>query len=711
MDNQDTQHTDYANSMAEQEAQPTVAASADTDYQAFVQQQQQLLAERSEAAPVQEIYEEETNYEAQPETYHEPPSHHTEYIDEPAHDHAEATYEEAVPTDEVAAEEVEYDDYANLQQLPDYIDPAQHSGLLANDGTSLLPTDAGKKRDIHDAKPIRIGDRLISMGLISADQLDVALQEQKSDKKMLGQILVDFGFITDSALAEVLAESSGAERFDSKGAVLDASVIKMIPKETALRYKVIPISLDRNELKLAMADIYDVLAIDAVQRHAPKGTIITPVLSTDTEIQELADQYYDYEISIDGILKEIETGIRDNDNSVLDGNEDGYISPTVRLVNALLMDAIKQGTSDIHFEPEGTFLRLRYRIDGQLIQVRSFHRSYWSAIAVRIKIMSAMNIAETRLPQDGRFSFHAMGREVDFRVATQPTVYGENIVMRALDKSKSILPLEYLGFSEHNMTLLKKLLKRPEGIIIVTGPTGSGKTTTLYSVLNYINSIDVNIMTLEDPVEYELPLIRQTYVKEGVMTFSSGIKSLMRQDPDIIFIGEVRDEETALNAVRAALTGHQVFTTLHTNDALGVIPRLNDIGVPSHMLSGSLICAMAQRLARKLCGECKKPRLATPEECRIMGKDPSNPPEVHDAVGCPKCNHKGYKGRVALVEIMPVDKGMDELITVGATRKQMMEYLLNKGFIPMVEDGISKILTGEIDIKELIARVDVTDRM
>ncbi len=747
----------------QERAAPTVRPTQMTDYDAFVKQQQQMMANHDdqpsppvamppEEPPLQQQHSEPViePTQASYELPHPPePEFETPAIEADAYaptepttaneDHADIAQPEDIAPENVADTQTndEYmepadtppaeplddtasilpsdsfdmpEDNSALQPLPDYIDPAQHSGLLQPSHRSVLPTDAGKDPDKDDQKVMRIGDRLISMGLISPDQLDVALQEQKNNKKLLGQILVDFGFITESALAEVLAETSGSERFDSKGSFLDPAIIRMIPKETANRHRVIPISLERNELKLAMADVYDVLGIDAVRRHAPKGVVITPLYSTETEIQELIDQYYDYEISVDGILKEIETGIRDNDSSVLDGNREGYINPTVRLVNALLMDAVKQGASDIHFEPEGTFLRLRYRVDGQLIQIRSFHRNYWSAIAVRIKIMSGMNIAETRLPQDGRFTFKALGREVDFRVATQPTVFGENIVMRLLDKSKSILPLEHLGFTEHNMNLLKRLLKRPEGIIIVTGPTGSGKTTTLYSVLNYINSIDVNIMTLEDPVEYELPLIRQTYVKEGVMTFSSGIKSLMRQDPDIIFIGEVRDEETALNAVRAALTGHQVFTTLHTNDALGVIPRLNDIGVPSHMLSGSLICAMAQRLARKLCKECKTPRVATPEECRILDKSPSDPPEIYDAKGCKSCN-QGYKGRTAMVEILPVDSGMDELITVGATRKQMMEYLLNKGFIPMVDDGISKVLNGEIDVKELVSRVDVTDRM
>jgi type IV pilus assembly protein PilB len=589
------------------------------------------------------------------------------------------------------------------------INPVVHSGLLLREHEQLTLVES-KKYSKNTPQKMLIGDKLISLGLISQDQLDVALQEQKQSKIMLGTILTTFGFITESALAEVLAEASGVDRFDAKKTMIDPNVIKMLPKDVAARHKVVPVGIAYSEVQVVITDIYDVIAIDAVRRHIPKGMSVKPLYCTETEIQELINRYYDYEISITGILNEIETGIREKTN-VLDGNQDGYVSPTVRLVNAILIDAVKQGASDIHFEPEGTFLRLRFRIDGQLAQIRTFHRDYWSAIAVRIKIMSGMNIAETRVPQDGRISFNAIGREVDFRVATQPTVFGENIVMRLLDKSKSILPLEYLGFSEHNLNLIKKLLKRPEGIIIMTGPTGSGKTTTLYSLLNYINSIDVNIMTLEDPVEYELPLIRQTNIKEGVINFSNGIKSLMRQDPDIIFIGEVRDEETALNAVRAALTGHQVFSTLHTNDTLGIIPRLNDIGVPSHMLAGSLICGVAQRLARKLCGECKRPRPATIEECRVLGKSADNPPIIYEAVGCPNCKGKGYKGRTAMIEIMAVDKDMDELISIKATRKQMFEHLMAHGFIPMVEDGIAKVLAGEIDVKELVGTVDVTDRL
>lgn len=573
--------------------------------------------------------------------------------------------------------------------------------------TAVPESGLGKKPE--DKKPMRIGEKLIALGLISKDQLEIALREQAKSKKLLGNILVSMNFITESALGEVLAESTGTERFDAKSTMLDPTLVAMVPREVAIRNKVIPVQQEGGAIKIAMVDVFNVLAIDQVRRHLDKSAKIVPVYTTETELNDLIERYYNYDLSIDGILREIETGIRDK--TQLDGREEGYVNPTVRLVNALLVDAIKQGCSDVHFEPEGTFLRLRYRIDGALQQIRSFHRDYWPAMLVRLKIMSGMNIAETRSAQDGRINMVALGREVDFRCATQPTVHGENVVLRILDKSKSLVPIERLGLSEHNQELLKRCLKRPEGIIVVTGPTGSGKTTTLYSVLSYINSIDVNIMTLEDPVEYQLPLIRQTQVREGTIDFLTGIKSLMRQDPDIIFVGEVRDEETAIMAVRAALTGHQVFTTLHTNDALGTIPRLSDIGVPPHLLAGSLICTMAQRLARRLCKSCRKPRQASQDECRVLKLDAANPPTVYDAVGCHECNFKGYKGRMGVHEILRIDDGMDELIATKATRNHMMEYALENGFIPMVQDGISKVLAGEIDIPELINTVDLTDRL
>ena len=587
----------------------------------------------------------------------------------------------------------------------------------SKDGGGIVPDNAAPVPATVDAesapvavqKPVRIGEKLLSLGLISADQLRIALTEQKRTKKLVGACLVDMGFITESALGEVLAESSGAQKFNPKTTMLDSTVVRKIPKEIAIRHKVIPVSHENDKLVLAMSDVYNLLAIDQVRRHMPRNTQIVPTYCTETEMLALIDQYYDHEISVDGILAEIETGIREN--AKLDGSQEGYLNPTVRLVNALLVDAIKIGASDIHFEPEGSFLRLRYRIDGYMVQVRSFHRDYWSAMLVRIKIMSKMNIAETRNPQDGRVSFNVLGREVDFRVATQPTVHGENVVMRLLDRA-SLVPLEDLGFSDHNAEVLRKLLMRPEGIIIVTGPTGSGKTTTLYSVLAYINGIDSNIMTLEDPVEYQLPLIRQSNIREGTgLDFSNGIRSIMRQDPDVIFVGEVRDEETALMAMRAALTGHQVFTTLHTNDALGAIPRLGDIGVPPHLLAGALIGCLAQRLVRRLCPHCKKSYTASEEDCKILGIDPKAPPTLYEAEGCDKCMQKGYKGRTAIVEILRIDRGMDELIATRATRRAMMDHALSQGFVTMQQDGIRRVLGGETSLSELMRSIDFSDRL
>jgi type IV pilus assembly protein PilB len=572
-------------------------------------------------------------------------------------------------------------------------------------------SETAKKSEVA----VPLGQKLLAKGLISKDQLDTALKEQRTQggqqrKRMLGAILIDMGFITESALGEVLTESSGVKAFDIKKSVLDPKLIKHVPKEVAVRYKAVPVSLEGDTVRVAITDIYNILAIDQLRLYFPANVKIVPVYAPESDLLEIIDQYYGYETSIGGILKEIETGI--SANNQLSGEVSGYVNPTVRLVDAILVDAIKRSASDIHFEPEGNFVRLRYRLDGKLVQVRSFHKDYWSAVVVRIKILAAMNIAETRNPQDGRLSYYVLGRDIDFRVATHPTIFGENIVMRILDKHKALMPLEKLGFTKENDTLLKKLLKRPEGIIIVTGPTGSGKTTTLYSILSFVNSVDVNIMTLENPVEYQLPMIRQSDVRDDKgMDFVSGIKSLMRQDPDIIFVGEVRDEATANMAMRAAMTGHRVFTTLHTNDAVGAIPRLIDIGIPPHLLAGALICVIAQRLLRKLCPKCREPVIASAEVCKILGIDPTKETTIYEHKGCEHCYNTGYKGRIAAQEIFPVDKGLDELISTGATRKAMIAYAIGKGFIPMVHDGISKVLAGVTDLEELIRTVDMTERL
>jgi general secretion pathway protein E/type IV pilus assembly protein PilB len=377
------------------------------------------------------------------------------------------------------------------------------------------------------------------------------------------------------------------------------------------------------------------------------------------------------------------------------------------------------GASDLHFEPEENFIRIRYRIDGDMTTVHTLHKEYWNGICQRLKILAEMNIADKLAPQDGRFNLNMGGRDADFRVSCLPTVNGENIVLRVLDKSSAIVPLEKLGFSKHNQYLINKAQARPEGIIIVTGPTGSGKTTTLYSMLNAVNTIDVNIQTLEDPVEYNLGLIRQTHVKEGgAFTFGEGIKALLRQDPDIIFIGEVRDQVTAEQALKAAMTGHQVYTSLHTNDSFGAIPRLVDLGLKPGMIAGAIIACLAQRLVRKLCQKCKKPVKATPEDCKLLAVgpddkpiDPANPPTIYHPGGCPECNNSGYKGRIACVEIFYLDEELDELIASGANKIQLRANARKKGFRSMLDDGILKIYEGQVSLEQAVKILNFTDRM
>ena len=437
-------------------------------------------------------------------------------------------------------------------------------------------------------KHLRLGEILVKKGVTTHDQINIALTEQKRSKEHLGKILVRLGFATEAIIRDVIGGVIGQESVDLTRAVADGEAVSMIPKAMARRLRILPLTYNsqHRRLTIAMADTFNVVALDQVNTHLGGNAEVIPVLAGEAEIEKSIDQFYGFELSVDGILHEIETG--EIDYQSLDAESDEYSQPVVRLVNALLADAVKRNASDIHFEPEEGFLRFRYRIDGVLRQIRSLHKNYWSAIAVRVKVMSGMDIAETRAPQDGRISLSLSGRRVDFRVSTLPTVHGENIVLRVLDRQKGIVSFEQLGLKEDALHTLKLMVSRPEGIILVTGPTGSGKTTTLYSILSYLNTESVNIMTLEDPVEYPTTMIRQTSANEtSRLDFASGIRSLMRQDPDIILVGEIRDEDTASMAFRAAMTGHQVFSTLHTNSALGSIPRLLDIGVKPDIIAGS----------------------------------------------------------------------------------------------------------------------------
>ena len=567
-------------------------------------------------------------------------------------------------------------------------------------------------------KPVkarRIGELLVSKGVVSEDQVRIALTEQRRNRQRehLGRILVRLGFATEAVIRDVLGGALGYDSVDLGKVVVDSDVVGLIPKEVARRYHMLALTINSaaDTLTVAMSDPFNVIALDQMRALLDGGVDIKPLLAGEADLDKAIDQFYGFELSVDGILQEIETG--EVDYQSLEAESDEYSQPVVRLVNALLSDAVKRGASDIHFEPEHDFLRIRYRIDGVLRQIRSLHRNYWSAIAVRVKVMAGMNIAEMRSPQDGRISLSVSGRPIDFRASSLPTSYGENIVLRVLDRQKGIVALEALGLAEGQLDTLRLMMARPEGIILVTGPTGSGKTTTLYSMLNHLNSEQINIMTLEDPVEYPMEMIRQTSVNESVrLNFANGIRSMMRQDPDVILVGEIRDEDTAVMAFRAAMTGHQVFSTLHTNSAVGSIARLLDTGIAPDIMAGNIIGVIGQRLVRKLCVHCKQVYEPSTVEQRLLAIGAgSEAPPVYRAVGCQHCDHTGYKGRLSLLELLRFDTEIDELVARRATARELLKAALDKGFSTMADDGARRVLEGVTSMDEVSRVLDLTARV
>ena len=556
----------------------------------------------------------------------------------------------------------------------------------------------------------KLGEQLVEKGLATVDQVDIALTEQKKDGRLIGELLVSLGFVSESIMRDTLGKVLGISSIDLNSVVPDPAALELVPKEFSERHVVVPVSFDpeTQQLKLAMKNASDLQVLDRVHALVGRKVEITPYVSGDGEIKKAIDQFYGYELSVDGILHEIETG--EIDYKSLDAVNDEYSQPLVRLVDAILADAVKRDASDIHFEPEEGFLRLRYRIDGVLRQIRSLHKDYWSAIVVRLKVMSSMNIAETRIPQDGRLSLQVQGHRVDFRVSAQPTTHGENIVLRVLDRAKGIVPLESLGLHHETLDALKMMMARPEGIILVTGPTGSGKTTTLYSMLNYVKSEEVNIMTLEDPVEYPVDMIRQTSINEVArMDFANGIRSMMRQDPDIILVGEVRDEDTAEMAFRAAMTGHQVLTTLHTNSAIGAIPRLLDIGVLPDIMTGNIIGIISQRLIRLLCPHCKKETISDLIDSKLLKVN--EPVKIYEPMGCEHCDNTGYKGRISVIEALTIEDELDELIAQRATLGALKECALRSGYKTLADDAIRVVMEGLTSLQEVSRVIDMTQRL
>jgi len=562
-------------------------------------------------------------------------------------------------------------------------------------------------------KKLRLGELLVQQGLITTDQLSIVLAEQRHNNIPMGRLLVRLGFVTESAIRDVMARTIGQESIDLAQVVADPEALKLVPQDFARRNRVLPIAYDPAEqlLTVATTEIFNVVAMDQLRAVLGSQIEIKTQLAAEAQLEDRIDQFYGYELSVDGILKEIETGEIDYESLQAVGGGDEYTQPMVRLVNALLVDAVKRGASDIHFEPEYAFLRIRYRIDGVLETVRSLHKTYLPGITVRVKVVSNMNIAETRAPQDGRLSLTLNGRPVDFRVSTQPTIYGENIVLRVLDREKSIISLDRMRLAKDVRDKINLMLARPEGILIVTGPTGSGKTTTLYSLLAQVNDESVNIMTLEDPVEYPVTLMRQTSVGEVArMDFADGIRSIMRQDPDIILVGEVRDKETAEMAFRAAMTGHQVFTTLHTNSALGAFPRLLDIGIQPDIMAGNIIGIIAQRLVRVLCNHCKEAHAPSKEERLLLGPMGDRVSYLHRSVGCKNCDNKGYRGRTTVMELLLMDSDLDELVARRATTKELRTAALAKGFRSLASEGLQRVADGITSLAEVAREIDLTGR-
>ena len=578
---------------------------------------------------------------------------------------------------------------------------------------AVSPAESGKTTVEAPApgsprKPRDMEDVLLARGMLSRDQLHIARLEQGQSGQALGTLLVELGFLSETALRDAVSESAGTESIDLSQAIADPGALSLVPESFARQHRLLPLAYDQatHRLSLAMVDAHDIIALDRLRRLSGGTLDLHVLIASQSQIEEAIDRFYGYELSIEGILHEIES-----ERGAQRGAADSHGQPVVRLIDALLTDAVKREASDIHFEPERGFLRIRYRIDGMLRQIRVLHQSCWPAMAVRLKVMSGMNIAETRAPQDGHITLALHGRPIDFRASVQPTLHGENIVLRVLDRHKGIVPLEALGLQASQFALLKRMIARPEGLILLTGPTGSGKTTTLYSILQSINTENVNIMTLEDPVEYPLARVRQTSLADAVkLDFASGIRSLMRQDPDILLVGEIRDAETAEMAFRAALTGHQVYSTLHTPSAIGAIPRLRDIGIPPEVMAGNIIGVVAQRLVRRLCPSCRIPRTPGSDERRLLGDlDPG--PLIYRPGGCPECSFQGYRGRLPLLEVLRFNDELDELIAERAGLRALRQALERQGFRSLADDGIGRVLDGSTSLAELARVVNLTGRM
>jgi len=547
-----------------------------------------------------------------------------------------------------------------------------------------------------------LGEALVSRGVVTKDQLDIAVREQGRTGKRLGEVLVGLGFCKEEDISKVIARQAGVKMVDLSKYKPDSQALALIDQEFAKQNKLIPLELKGDMLVVAMDNTFDVMLIDQLQSRT--GKFIEVVQATESGIQEAIESFYGGAVTEDEVIEQLSVeaeraGAAEGEEVVTEEE-----SPVVKLVDQLLLKGVRSGATDIHIEPDTNTIRTRFRIDGILHQGPALPKSLQSALIARLKVMSNLNIAESRVPQDGRFRFYMGRRQIDLRVSTFPTIHGENVVLRLLDKSKVILGLEKLGFTPKNLETFKRAILRPNGIILVTGPTGSGKTTTLYSALTYLNNSERKIVTLEDPVEYEIPLIRQAQINvRAGFTYAAGMRAILRQDPDVILVGEIRDAETAEIAIQAAMTGHLVFSTLHTNDAAGAFPRLIDMGIESFLVASSVICVLAQRLIRKICPECKTEYTPTEDELRKLGLNKKGLKyKFFHGKGCESCNGTGYSGRCAIYEILSVNPTIEKMILERADGADIKRAAIENGMMTLFHDALIKAVNGQTSIQEVL---------
>lgn len=578
-------------------------------------------------------------------------------------------------------------------------------------GESAVTTKTAKKR---------LGDVLLEQGLITEDQLRESVSLQRQTGGNLASILVDKGYLNEEDLVITLSEQLGIPHIRVAHYNIPKEVLDEVPETLARQYQMLPVSITGDVLTLAMSDPLNIMALDDLRMLTSYE--IEPVVAVQSELMETIEKHYGvgkqsaelYEElvgdkSADGVetVKEV-----DEMSDLAQMKADAEDAPIIRLVNLILVNALEQGASDIHIEPFEKVLRVRYRIDGKLEETKSPPRSVFPGLVSRIKIMASLDIAEHRLPQDGRFRIKYKGREIDFRTAILPCYYGEKIVMRVLDKGNLTLDIEALGFEQQPMDAFKDAIANPYGMLLVTGPTGSGKTTTLYSALHKLNQISENIVTVEDPVEYELYGINQVQVKSEIgFTFASALRQILRQDPDIVMVGEIRDEETADVAVKAALTGHLVLSTLHTNDAASVFTRLTDMGLEPFLVQSSVVLASAQRLMRRVCQDCRE-QISIPKEVleriQVRADTYTDKPTWVRGRGCNKCKGLGYKGRVAVIEAMPNYPEIEKLILGRAASGEIKQMAIQCGMRSLRQNALAKAAKGLSTIEEVL-RVTASD--